>query len=476
MAPSRRFVSWLAGASALGLVAGCGPEPTPKPAPTPPWQSLPVAACGMAKYQLLDPATLGEPGASEEIPLLYLDAAAANALLGSTGYTALLPLPYGSRVFRYRYTTQDRGRRIEATATLAVPNGVDLSPTTPLPVTLFLHGTTGFSDVCSPGRSLDGQSAGAVFAALGFVAILPDYIGLDSFGDASTAAHAYLVGEQAALGSWDAVRAGLKLVKSLDLGVEASTRVVVWGGSQGGHAALFSERYAPYYAPEFEVPAVVALVAPTALVPLTKIAVSSFSPPTIALASALATMRKWYATPDSLAGILTDAAPYHFASTIEDQLFVKNACGDTGKAYQPIDQNPAEQQPSTVYAAPFIDAAKNDRLDALPPWGCFLEENSLATSSVKPLRQTPTLMAYSEDDELVVTAPMRDAFDTLCRAGARLTYLECAGATHTEGALWSLPEQVAWIRERLAGKPVLDGCTRHAPVCCSATPKDRCTP
>jgi hypothetical protein len=313
-------------------------------------------------------------------------------------------------------------------------------------------------------------------AALGFVGVLPDYIGMNSFGAASTHSHGYLVGEQVAIGSWDALRAGLKLVKKLGLGVKVSSKTIIWGGSQGGHSALFTELYGPYYAPEFEVPGVVALVAPTTLPPLVDAAVTSFSPPTMSFAAVLATMREWYGEPANLSAILTDVAPYNFASTMRDQILRTEKC-DTGARYSSMGDQPEEQKVDVVYRQSFIDAVKQDRWTELEPWACFFRENSLATSSVQPKRVTPTFLIYSEKDNLVVTAPMRDEFTRLCASGYRLDYLECQDAAHTQGAVWSLSEQVAWIRERLEGKPLGDSaCTLQAPKCCSSSPADVCTP
>ncbi len=82
------------------------------------------------------------------------------------------------------------------------------------------------------------------------------------------------------------------------------------------------------------------------------------------------------------------------------------------------------------------------------------------------------LVVLSEDDDLVYTPVVRDDFDRLCGLGYRLDYLECADAGHAEGAAWSLPEQVAWLDDRLAGVE-LDAatvCQRSAPVTCVGQP------
>jgi hypothetical protein len=312
-------------------------------------------------------------------------------------------------------------------------------------------------------------------ASLGWVGVAPDYIGQMGFGDPSTTTHGYLIAEQAALGSWDAVRAAQKFVATLDTGFDTTSDTVIWGGSQGGHAALFMEQYGPYYAPEIKVPTVVAAVPPSVLLPLGRKAMSAFTPPTVAFAAVLSTMHKWYGRPHDLEAELTDDAPYHFASTIDDQVFRTQTC-DTGAAYDDIDNHPEQQHVDFVYRQPLIDAVLAGNLDAMDPWGCLFKENSLGDTTVKAKRFTPTLMVYSEKDDLVVTEPMRQDFDRLCSLGYRLAYHECMNASHTHGAVWSIPEQVQWVQDRLAGKALpADMCQRKAPVCCGAEPADQCT-
>ncbi len=444
-----------------------GGDQTPTPRP-----DMPRAACDMAPYDLVPRAEVGHVVDWEELSMFDLSAAAVDALLASSGYDALSPVPYGCRVFRYRYTTQDRGQVVEATAVLGVPANA-LLPPEPFPYALYLHGTTGYSDPCAPSAMIpDGPSQPALVAALGFVAVAPDYIGMNGMGEPSTTTHGYLVGEQVAIGSWDALRAGKELLEG-PLGLleaKGGNDVVLWGGSQGGHAALFTELYGPYYAPEFPVVAAVAAVPPSTIPPLVEIGLEAFGPPTIALAAAVTTMRAWYGAPDDLYSVFTNEDPYYLADNAEAYVFVEDEC-NPGEG---LDADTVE----AIYVQPFIDAVLEGRWDEVEPWTCYFQENSLATSSLAPLRFTPTLMAYAENDDLVVTEPQREDFVQLCKMGYQLEYRECQGAGHSEGALWSLPYQLQWLRDRLAGLeiPPEKLCQVTAPVCCSASPEEVCTP
>lgn len=178
----------------------------------------PHALCDMPAYDLLPPGSLGDLVTFEPIPLLTLDADTINALLDSFGFSAMSPVPYGANTYRYRYTTQDRGQQIEATGLMAFPANKDPF-TDPLPILLYQHGTSGFSDPCAPSADenlLEMGALGPAFSSLGFVVIAPDYIGMTGFGDPATVKHGYLVGEQTAIGAWDAVRGGLELLETIE--------------------------------------------------------------------------------------------------------------------------------------------------------------------------------------------------------------------------------------------------------------------
>jgi alpha-beta hydrolase superfamily lysophospholipase len=74
--------------------------------------------------------------------------------------------------------------------------------------------------------------------------VATDYPGLGTPGQ-----HPYVVGVSEGRAVLDAVRAA----SQIEDGLELSSRVAVWGMSQGGHAALFAAQIAPTYAPELDV-------------------------------------------------------------------------------------------------------------------------------------------------------------------------------------------------------------------------------
>ena len=467
----------LLAATLIPMLAGCPVDTEPddeQPDPLDPPPELPVAHCGMEAYELLDSAAVGQPVDHERMDSWNLEATALDLLITLAGYEQLTPVPNGVELHRYRYTTQDRGQEVEATGMLAFPAHLDDEPAEPWPVALLLHGFAGAWDACAPSADdLIGPAQPALLAAQGFVVVAPDFIGMNGMGAPSTAPHAPLVGEQVAMGAWDAVRAGLTLLEGdlkTSLKGEMRPDIVIWGASQGGHAAFFVELAAPYVAPEIEVAAVVASSPAFDLHAVVVNALDEYTPPTGLTALALVGMWRWYGVPDDLDGLLTNEEPYFFADEVRSLL--EGGIGDECEVDIEVDVDSTE----AIFAPEFLAAVRAGDWDAIEPWSCFLDENSVPTSSVDRLQDTPLLVVHGELDPLVIPDHQRAGFTTLCDQGWSLEHMQCLGAPHGETTLWSLDEQVGWLRARLDGVPADPACVWADPVCCSASPPDVCTP
>ena len=185
----------------------------------------------------------------------------------------------------------------------------------------------------------------------------------------------------------------------------------------------------------------------------------------MALAAASVSLARWYGLDDRLAEVLSDSPPHQMASLIPQLMDTR--CDVDLDAYDVT-------AVGDLFTDGFVQSVTGDpRWPGYERWGCIFAENSLPSSSVKPSGNPPILFVVSENDELVNSTVQRQSFDALCATGYRMQYLECAGARHTEGAVWSLPEQFAWLDDRLAGKPMTEVCQRTPPRCCQATPADQ---
>ena len=448
-------------------------ESEEEPAP-----DMPRALCGMPAYDLLPREEVGQTLSFEKDTLYDMTAEELSGMLDMVPdeLADLLDFHYGVRLYRYSYTTQDKGQPVTASSFLAFPANSGVQKGQTFPLAMVFHGTTGYSDSCAPTHPdnfLEGPAYAAIIAAQGYIVVAPDYIGLNGFGEASTTPHGYTVGEQLAVGNWDALRAGEELFAKNEFADEAKPdgNIVMWGASQGGFAALFTELYGPYYAPEYEVAGIVADVPPIVLKPLAVIGVEVSGAPSVGLGGMLVTNRAWYGAPEDLHETFTNEEPYFFADNLEENIYYDGVCGE-----QP-NKPSGDFDLRTMYTDDFREKVSAEDWDAVEPWSCYLTENSIVETSVQPLRYTPTLLVLSELDELVITEPMREGYDRLCENENQMwEYLECKNANHASGALWSLPEQFDWLKERLAGVPVDPGkiCKRTDPVCCSGTPADQC--
>jgi hypothetical protein len=187
--------------------------------------------------------------------LLFTALALANALsaqnfvsaqlLGSRTKAQLvaqfnLPLPlieYNIKFYRIKYTTPDvKGVPDTVTGLLAFPN--DLSKV--FPRLVYQHGTSGTRlDVPSYNATkTSGEgSLGLLFAGMGYIAFLPDYLGLGG----SSGVHPYVHAKTEAAAAIDMMLAFKEFLAKNPL-VNANGQLFITGYSQGGHAAMALHR------------------------------------------------------------------------------------------------------------------------------------------------------------------------------------------------------------------------------------------
>ncbi|MGN6390851.1 MAG: lipase family protein [Gemmatimonadales bacterium] len=161
-------------------------------------------------------------------------------------------IPSDARAWRILYTTT-RDDDTPAVASAVVIASRHL-PAGPRPVIAWAHGTTGVASRCAPSL-LPSRWTPEVIPALdqvivrGWVIVATDYVGLGTAGP-----HPYLIGQGAARSVLDSVRAAMHMRQ-----VRLANMTVVWGHSQGGHAALWAGMLAPRYVPDLNVVGIAAL-------------------------------------------------------------------------------------------------------------------------------------------------------------------------------------------------------------------------
>jgi uncharacterized membrane protein HdeD (DUF308 family)/pimeloyl-ACP methyl ester carboxylesterase len=337
-------------------------------------------------------------------------------------------VPEGLRAWRILYTTTDGEGRAQ------VASGVVLAPPTQAtggrtgdgsPVIAVGHGTTGVVPRCAPSLAAEPFADGAS-AALerlvrdGWVGVMSDYVGLGTAGP-----HAYLVGPDAAHHVLDAVRAA----RELD-GTALADDVVVWGHSQGGHAALWTGLLAPTYAPDVALRGVAAFAPAT---DLTSLAVD-LAPTAIGKLVAAYLVASWDEVFPELG--LRAQVPRGYAGVVDriaDHCFLGR---DVLAAFAAATQLTSEVLPRSA-----LEGGLGELLAAETPSGEI---------------DVPVLLAQGDADLLVLPGQQRRFVADWCAGGQAVDYREYPGLDHLSLVAADSPlteELVAWTRDRVAGVP-----------------------
>lgn len=447
------FSSLLYGCGAVGKAPQGSVDTADGGAPEARLPDLPTSTCGGPAYSWAPLDAVGRVVAHEQDETFSLPAATIDALLSGQGLEAYTPVPFGVSLYKVRYTTQDRGEVIEVTGYAAFP---DVPEPATLPMLLWTHPTMGFSDACAPTAiGLVGAAFPVLFASQGYVVAAPDYIGMNGWGAASDRPHPWAVAEPTALASLDMARATLALQEELGHPAKPDpARIVAWGASQGGHAALFVDRYAAGYAPEVAPVAVLATIPPTDLKALSVRGVTELSQTTAGLAGAAVSTARWYG-----GGVdLSDVLQHPFDAVLPDAM--DTLCEDFGQVAGDI------EAVSDVWREDFVSALEAGAWDQVQPWSCYMDESSIVSSPVPYRSAAPVLLVTGEEDDLAWAPAAREDVEPMCELGYTVEHVECVGADHVSAAVDSLPVQLAWLEARLRGDPVADACRVTEPVVC----------
>ncbi|HEY2815081.1 MAG TPA: lipase family protein [Acidimicrobiales bacterium] len=355
-----------------------------------------------AFYGVPDPLPPGKPG-----DVIKTEAVTAASLHGTL-----------QRVMYHSQSIQ--GQDIPVTGLIAVPDTPP--PAGGYPVISWAHGTTGIADTCAPSLSPDSyvQLANSLLDA-GYVVTGTDYEGLGTPGR-----HPYIVGESEARGTLDIVRAARKLPD-----VHASDHYLVWGHSQGGHAAMFSLHIADTWAPELHLVGVVAGAPPSQLSLIYQALLTS--PFKYYLLMASAGFNAAYGDQAApLDAVLTPAG-----LTAVDS--VDQGCaGDIAKATADLKtQDLIKADPNTV-----------------PAWAKLLHDNDpgqFAAAAPEPL-----LIIQGGNDEQIPVASSALLFDELCKVHQVEQRWIYPGQSHAGVIAPSSNDMVKWINDRFAGDPAPD--------------------
>jgi len=338
-------------------------------------------------------------------------------------------LPADVRGWRILYaTTVDDNTPATAVAIVFAPTDSSASPR---PVIAWAHATTGLLQKCMPSllsTATKGIPERNRIVMAGWVVVATDYSFAEKGGP-----HPYLIGEGEARAALDSVRAARQMSE-----LTLDKRMVVWGYSQGGHAALWTGIVGPRYAPDLEIRGVAA----------------------IAPAANIKSILAMNVEMDKRFGpyLARSYSRYYPDITFE-------------QAIRPEALDAARQ---IVNLCDLLPREEAERIEAL---AATLDGPALATSSNKALQarleqntadrpiQAPVVIAQGLSD-IVVPPSATDAYvEERCAAGQRLEYWTFAGRDHLTIIQPGTPLEdllIKWTTARFANEPQATGCVRKS--------------
>jgi len=355
-----------------------------------------------------------------------LRSAPAGSLIRSQQVTGLAGVPKDSKVWRIMFHSRTiYNKDIAQSGYAMLPSG--RKPTGGYPTIAWAHGTSGFSAPCGPSWFDASGPSGLYlvpqlgsYLSAGFAIAAADYQGLGI----SQGIHPYLLGLSEGRSVLDASRATQELARG-----ELSKKVIIYGHSQGGHAALFAGEIAPRYAPDLQIAGVVAAAPATGLSTLISVVSSDigagFMPFSIPTAWAWSTTYK-----DLPSSSLFTPAGITFAKAA----ISKGCSSEVGRA---ITQ--AKLTPATVFSS---KASSNPVVMA----------HAKLNDPGRVKTNFPMLIIQGTADGTVPPA-LTDSFvsSAACPMGDRVEYLHAVGADHGSVVFVSAPKVLSWMQDRLSG-------------------------
>lgn len=342
----------------------------------------------------------------------------------------------GGSAYRILYTsTRLDGSPVAASAMVFVPSAP--APAGGRPVVAWAHGTVGMGDACAPSRRADPTSQLATWLPpmldRGWVIVATDYAGLGTPGQ-----ELYLIGESEARDVVSSVLAARNMPET-----DAGTRWVVYGHSQGGHAALWTGELAADLAPELDLLGVAA-AAPAAN--LTDIISAQYAG-RVGWVIGPEVVQAWRSVDPALPveGVVSDSA-IDSTATIAEECIVEAAL---------------ESILRDRFQGPYF--ATDPLTD--PAWA------AATTAQVPaPLPSTmPMLLVQSTADTVVLAWPNAALQEQWCAAGSDLSVIWLGNVSHNDTGLTAGPAVVTWATERFDGTVTQRNCAVAPPIAPTAS-------
>ncbi|HEY1875735.1 MAG TPA: alpha/beta fold hydrolase [Steroidobacteraceae bacterium] len=333
-------------------------------------------------------------------------------------------VPAGVNAQRIIYHSQDaEGHDVTASAVVLTPPGQ--RPKEGWPVIVWAHGTSGVARQCAPSLMKDlyyGQEGLFAFLAAGFAVVAVDYHGLGTPGP-----HQYV----------DKVAQAHDVIYALPAARAAEPALgrkwVVDGHSQGGLAAwgtaeLESARRDPDY---------LGAVSVAGALRLHELFAHLRATPGVGFYLAFMAYGIHARFPEfEPADMLTPTAMRSYAAV------TTQGCWYAGYA---------------AYLGVQGNSILNPGWDGNPWVQRYFKENALGEQPIGG----PLLVIAGEGDTTVPIGDVRTLVGAACKAGMAVTFRSYPGLDHDPTMEQSVPDQLAWIKDRFIGKPAGRSCSTN---------------
>lgn len=372
----------------------------------------------------------------------------------------------GAQAWKIAYISSDvAGRKTIATGTIIAPVGP--SPKEGRPILAWAHGTTGSAQNCGPSQIIDPTSAlneyflmggnswtdygipnGQEFINQGYVVVATDYQGLGGGGK-----HQYAVAQTNGRDVINSARAASSMKE-----VGAGKKTVVYGWSQGGGATIAAASLPDYQALQGTAADNLQYLGFVALAPEDVAAMLPNVPADEAGAKKLmngftqANVPNVFLFAHYMMGLWGTQAAF-------PDLKLSDVLTDEGvKVVDKLSRNKCMHVLADTFSYAYGDNYKT--LLKPEPSNSLAWVKAFVDGSVKPVKPTAPVVIYWGTKDTAVPPIMHELYQKqMCGMGANVGRIQLPGEqTHFTTPGVSAPMYLDWVKDRIAGKPLANGC------------------
>jgi len=390
-----------------------------------------------------------------------------EGVLGQIVGQEAIPTPVaGAQAWRIAYISSDvTGRKTIVTGLVVAP--VEPAPMDGRPIMAWAHGTTGTAENCGPSQVLNparglneyflvngdswtdyGLPSVEAFIKEGYVVVGTDYQGLGGGGR-----HQYAVAASQARDVIDSIRAASSMKAS-----GAGKKAIVYGWSQGGGATIAAASLPDYIARQGTASDNIRLLGFVALAPFdTAVLAAGMTPDPSGSEKLMAELTAKFS--DNVFNFTHFAMNMWGTQAAFPDLYLNDLFTDVGtKAVDRVFSNKCMHAAADTLN--YAYASEYKTLLNPKPKNTLAWTAALVRSSVVPVKPVAPVIIYWGTKDTVVPPVMGKLYqDQMCKLGGNVERVQLAGEqTHfsTPGA--AAPLYPLWVKERVAGRALANGC------------------